>query len=283
MSNNISCYIWGAGGGGLRIYNTVKDNYNILGFVDSDTQKWGTQTVDGLKISDPNILKTAEYEKIILGTMMGINEVPKILENMGLSKDLLITEYASLSVNARRLFLKRISEMINGKDLEGAVAEVGVYKGEFAKEINYFFENRKCFLFDTFEGFDERDFSYEAEKSLIKSEHFKQTAPELVLGKMPYKENIVIKKGYFPDTVEGIEDNFVFVNLDCDLYKPTLEGLRYFWNRMPVGGCILIHDYFGEGFPNVKKAVSDFQMEIGLELACLPVGDDLSIAIYKYC
>ena len=43
------------------------------------------------------------------------------------------------------------------KDLPGNVAELGVYKGKFARYINRYFPGRKLYLFDTFAGFDKRD------------------------------------------------------------------------------------------------------------------------------
>lgn len=75
---------------------------------------------------------------------------------------------------------------------------------------------------------------------------------------MKYSENIIIKKGYFPETAQGIEDKFLYVNLDMDLYQPELEGLKFFWNRMVSGGLIMLHDYTHPQLPGVKRAVDDF-------------------------
>ena len=63
--------------------------------------------------------------------------------------------------------LELISFEINQKKLAGNVAEVGVYKGKFAKYINHYFPDRLLYLFDTFEGFDLRDVQSENEKSLF--------------------------------------------------------------------------------------------------------------------
>lgn len=68
------------------------------------------------------------------------------------------------------------------------------------------------------------------------------------------------KKGYFPQTAEGITDTFCFVNLDMDLYKPTLAGLNFFWEKMETG-IILVHDYFSEVYEGVKSAVESFVKE----------------------
>jgi O-methyltransferase len=47
------------------------------------------------------------------------------------------------------------------EDSEGCVAELGVYRGDFAQYINTLFPNRKFYLFDTFEGFDKKNFDKE--------------------------------------------------------------------------------------------------------------------------
>ena len=45
------------------------------------------------------------------------------------------------------------------------------------------------------------------------------------------------------------DEKFAFVSLDLDLYKPTFEGLRFFYPKMIKGGCVLIHDYFTPSYP----------------------------------
>lgn len=38
---------------------------------------------------------------------------------------------------------------------------------------------------------------------------------------------------------------------------------------------------FHENLPGVRKAVYDFEQEMGIELYCVPIGDGCSIAIIK--
>ena len=45
------------------------------------------------------------------------------------------------------------AEEIYRNEVKGSVAEAGVYKGDFAQYINAFFPGRKCYLFDSFNGF----------------------------------------------------------------------------------------------------------------------------------
>ncbi len=273
--------IFGAGGTGRHVYEMTKENVDILFFVDSDESKWGKRCVDGKEIKNPESIKEVDLDMIILGTLMGLDEVPEQLSSMGVSESILDRTYVEISVRARILFLQRFSERVQKEGISGDVAEAGVYRGEFAKFINRYFSDRKCYLFDTFEGFTDYDIEREQDESLTFANHLKNVNVEETLRKMPYRDKIDVRIGRFPETAEGVEGNFAFVNLDMDLYEPTLGGLRFFYPKMSKGGVILIHDYFNKAYPNIEKAVSDYESEICESLHKVPIGDDISMAIIK--
>ena len=279
--NKKQAFIWGASGLGKKVYYEYKDKVDILGFLDISKDKWN-KTLEDCTIYNPEILKTRDdYDVILLGTGCG-GDIPDILDNMGIPRWKLDTSYADLFIKPRISFLKNYSAIMN--NFNGTVAEAGVFRGEFAKEINACFPNSNCYLFDTFEGFDKRDLETEKiyTSSLVEG-NLNTTSENIVLNKMPYKDKVKIFKGYFPETVtdEVLNQKYIFVNLDMDLYKPTLEGLRIFWDRMIDGGVILVHDYFSEAFPNVRQAIHDFENEINTRLHKIPIGDKLSIALIK--
>ncbi len=165
----------------------------------------------------------------------------------------LITNY--IRISNFELVVQEIKE----RQLKGSVAEVGVYKGAFAKYINQAFPDKKFYLFDTFEGFDDKDVNVEIDKNLSSGQQdFSNTSVNEVLNKMSFKDNCIIKKGYFPESLNGLEDTFCFVSLDPDLYKPILDGLEYFYPRLEKGGYIFIHDYNNDLYPGSKQAVREF-------------------------
>lgn len=134
-------------------------------------------------------------------------------------------------------WLKDFAGLVNERGLAGNVAEVGVYKGSFAAKINEYFPDRKLYLFDTFSGFDARDTTVEGGLLPAYTEYdFSDTSVEAVLGKMPHPGQCIVRQGYFPDSAAGVDDTFCFVNLDMDLYQPTLAGLRFFYPKMIRGG-----------------------------------------------
>lgn len=138
--------------------------------------------------------------------------------------------------------LELLIEQIKDNSIDGSLAELGVFKGDFSKCINAHFPNRKLYLFDTFDGFDKRDVDVDIDNNFTSKEWFNEmnnfsyTSVNTVLNKMKYKNQCVVKKGWFPETIPTEEITYALVSLDCDLYEPMLAGLRYFYPRLNRGG-----------------------------------------------
>ena len=77
-------------------------------------------------------------------------------------------------------------------------------------------------------------------------------------------ENVQIIKGEFPESGKEITDKkFCFVHLDVDLYKSTIDSLRFFFPKMILGGIILMHDYHSDG---IQKAFREFRNENDIQV-----------------
>lgn len=166
-----------------------------------------------------------------------------------------------------------LSREIQDKKIPGAVAELGVYRGNISVLLKDLFENRKIYLFDTFEGFHENDVSIENDKQFANTRvgQFNTTSLELVERKMKSHLNLEICKGYFPKSAIDIKDTFAFVSIDVDLYQPTYEGLKFFYERLNKGGYIVIHDYNFKRYAGVKAAVREFCEEYAIPY--IPMSD----------
>ncbi|AUD03012.1 TylF/MycF/NovP-related O-methyltransferase [Spirosoma pollinicola] len=150
---------------------------------------------------------------------------------------------------------------IYDKQIAGNVAELGVFRGDFAEKISLAFPDRKLYLFDTFEGFDKRDIAVDNLKSYSAGdEDFSKTSVNIVLKNLPYPQNCLIRKGFFPESVqpEDTHETFAFVSIDTDLYQPIFEGLEFFYPRLSRGGYIFIHDYNNDVYKGAKQAVQEF-------------------------
>lgn len=272
--------IFGAGGSGKKLFESykAKDNIEIVAFADN----FKTGDLFDVPIIKSEEIKNFDYDYIIIASVAAAPIKNQLLA-LGIPEQKISKSYVEISSVARDIFIKRFGEEARRKRLNGNVAEAGVFQGDFAALINKYFPDKKLYLFDTFTGFDARDIALEEdyEKDPHRGDHFNQTSIDLVLSKMTNPENCIVKQGYVPDTFKEIEDKFCFVNLDMDLYQPTLRALEWFWPRIVKGGVILIHDYFDETetYPNLKKAVINFT---GKEnIPTVPIGDDLSIALVK--
>ncbi|HDZ5100959.1 TPA: methyltransferase, partial [Campylobacter jejuni] len=260
---------------------------NIKYFIDNNPNKWGENLellVNNIKhnftIKSPNDIINDEFDKIIIASYSGCDAIVEQLKNYGISKNKISNEYCKISLISRLVFLETFSKCVDNHNLDGSVAELGVFQGDFAKKINYFFSKRKLYLFDTFEGFDSRDLASEESSVRKLGEHLINTSVDLVRKKMLYPENVIIRQGWFPQTALGLDDEkFCFVNIDTDLYNSILSGLEFFYPKMVTGGIILVHDYFSLGYIGVKKAVDEFCYKNNIN--CFPIGDDISIAIQK--
>ena len=155
-------------------------------------------------------------------------------------------------------------------NVPGAAAELGVYRGGFARCINALLPERTLYLFDTFEGFDPAEARGQGGGFV---EAHRNTSAETVLRLLPHPEKAVVRQGLFPQTVQSLEDErFCLVSLDVDLEESTLAGLRFFLPRLSPGGCLLLHDYNNPRLPGVRRAVERWEAEQG-RLRAVPLCD----------
>jgi O-methyltransferase len=172
----------------------------------------------------------------------------------------------------RMMSLRLAADRIIDHGVPGSIAELGVYQGELASVLNRLFPERTLYLFDTFEGFSANDLSGGAEQNHSKAVagDFQDTTIDLVLSRMTHPDRVSVRKGYFPETTNGLEDTFAFVSLDVDLYKPTVAGLNYFYPRLSPGGYIFVHDYNNRRYRGVRSAVDEFSKASGAPVVPLP-------------
>lgn len=163
-------------------------------------------------------------------------------------------------------------QRINKEGLKGDFAELGVYKGESARLLHLMDTDRNFHLFDTFEGFTRTDLKPETgEAATYSISSFADTSRDKVLKYIGGDRNkLIIHSGYFPQLTQELENvNYALVNIDADLYNPTIAGLEYFYPRLVPGGVIFIHDY-NYKWEGLMKAVDEFAANIPEQFVLLP-------------
>lgn len=274
--------LFGAGQTGAMVARLLGPEYIIMCAADNSPDKWG-KSIAGIPIVSPEQSLICAPDSYCLCALDGEREAQMRtqLKEMGFSGEIITP--SSLEIFDTRVGIMRlIAEQINSLGIPGDVAELGVYRGDFARLINAAFRERRIHLFDTFEGFAPQDIAVERENgySLADVGDFGGTAKDAVDKRLFYRDKAVFHKGFFPDTFNACRDlGFAFVSLDADLYSPTAAALPLFWDRLSPGGVIMVHDYNSTQFRGVRKAVDDFCKEQGI--LPLPICDLHGSAILR--
>jgi len=166
------------------------------------------------------------------------------------------------------------------KHLQGAIVECGVYKGaslcRFAmyREIADGNQNRPIVGFDSFGEFPETEFEGDMElrqrfidtagNSSISTEQLLE-----VLEKKNCNRSVSLVEGDICQTVpKFVNDNpgfrIALLNLDVDIYEPSVTVLEYLFPLIEDGGILILDDY--NSFPGETKAADDYFKSTGFNI-----------------
>jgi O-methyltransferase len=141
MANRV--YIFGFGDIGNNIVANSNNEFEILGFLDNNSKLWNKKMAAGLTVYNPEKVLEGNFDAVIVASTGGFKEIPEQLMKMGVSRDKIILDYALIPTRGRIIFLEKLAEMLTEKNIGGAVAEGGVYRGNFSCEINRVFPDKK--------------------------------------------------------------------------------------------------------------------------------------------
>jgi hypothetical protein len=211
-----------------------------------------------------------------------IEEITEILNNN-------ISQYDNIEnfplfirrINAAKAFAL-IEIFLKIKDLPGSVVECGVFKGQslflFQKLLDVYCSGdslKKLIGFDTFKGLSSlsredgrRDIYRDKFKGGFDSSKFESSIYKLADihqkdSMIPRFKRIEFVKGNIIKTLpKFIKKNpglrISLLNLDLDLYKPTMVALKLLYPKVVNGGIVILDEYSMETFPGESKAFEDF-------------------------
>lgn len=145
------------------------------------------------------------------------------------------------------------------QNLEGDTAECGVLGGCSSYLIctanRSFGGNRWHYGFDSFAGLSTPS---EPDKNFWKKGDLDcpRNNAESALSEF---DNVTLFQGWIPERFSEVEHKkFAFVHIDVDLYKPTLESIKFFYSRLLNGGVLVCDDYGMKNCPGATKAIDEF-------------------------
>ena len=273
--------ILGAGQFGRSFVGLVNRNqFQLLAFGDNNQTLWNTGLSTALgTVPVISVEQAAKLQPDLM--LIAISDMTRTQALMdqaiqaGYQNSFLKLPDLSRILDIRSATLHRMANRITEQRIPGSIAELGVYRGDIAWQLNALFPERELLLFDTFQGFDEKDVKTEKERCFSRAEiqNFSDTSADYVKSRLPFPNQALFYPGYFPETTCGLPDRqFALVSLDTDLYEPILTGLQYFYPRLSSGGMILLHDYNNTQFRGCKEAVRQYE-QTATPLLLVPLCD----------
>lgn len=157
-------------------------------------------------------------------------------------------------------------------NIEGSIIECGVFKGasliRFAVYRKLFsdFNKKKLIAFDSFSKFPESENETEIKlrEDFVNRCGEESISVQQLTEVLKYKgcdDNVELIEGDITETIpEYIAKNpdlkISILNLDVDMYKPSVTILENLYPKLQKGGILILDDYIV--FPGETKAVDDF-------------------------
>lgn len=156
-------------------------------------------------------------------------------------------------------------------DVPGDIVECGVFKGASFSRFSMFrklhgIEDKKLIGFDAFGKFPKTDNTEDFKLmdefiDIDGAEGITMDQLKLALKEKNCHQNVDLFKGDICQTVpEYIKERpdlkISFLNLDVDVYEPSITALEHLYPRLSKGGVLILDDY--NEFPGETRAINDY-------------------------
>jgi hypothetical protein len=211
-------------------------------------------TMDNCRLDNTDKIENGSYFPLVALTMIG----GKALDNIQMAL-----------------------EDVIARNVPGDFIETGVWRGGacvFAKAVLEArgVTDRKVIVADSFDGLPPPDPKYPADAGAGYHETtcLKISQPQ-VQGAFErfglLDDRVVFLKGYFSETMKGPFpfESIAVLRMDGDMYSSTIEVLEGLYDKVSVGGYIIIDDY--HAMINCKLAVDDFRKARNITEPMIPI------------
>jgi hypothetical protein len=150
-----------------------------------------------------------------------------------------------------------LSLLAGVKHLDGAIAELGVYKGGTLKAMAEAAPEKTCYGFDTFAGMPAESWK---EGEFLKVGDLADVSFSNIAKRLP--GNCKLVRGVFPQSAAGIDERFCFAHVDFDYEKSTADAIEWLKPRMVSGGLIVFDDWHEITCTGVEKAIKRAKLRV---------------------
>lgn len=168
-----------------------------------------------------------------------------------------------------------VAEIVR-EGIPGDLIETGVWRGGatiFMRGLleAYGDDARAVWVADSFEGLPEPDgeqFPKEAafHRGTTMQRYYKKMAATIDEVRANFEayglldQRVRFLKGWFKDTLPSAPiEKLALIRLDGDYYESTMDGLTNLYDKLAVGGFVIIDDYGEDAWTNCRQAVDRFR------------------------
>jgi O-methyltransferase len=168
------------------------------------------------------------------------------------------------------------------KNLEGDFVECGVNTGAYSRAIIDYIDfhklNKTFYLLDTYEGLVPSMITDAEKKAGIEEylTHYTNVYNQVVKTFAPFNTKII--KGIVPGTLPECDaQKICYLSIDMNCVEPEIAAANYFWDKLVIGGVMILDDYGFSLHIEQKKAFDVFAEAHNQSILCLPTGQGIII------
>jgi len=154
-------------------------------------------------------------------------------------------------------------ETVVRENIEGDIIECGVWRGGaciYAKTVvDALGSSKRVFVADSFRGFPVPKYNWDKGADFLDEPALKVSLEEVKRNFQKFgvlDESVIFVEGFFSETLHRLDGPFAVIRLDGDLFESTVDGLMGLYEKLSIGGYMIIDDY---GLECCHQAVSQFR------------------------
>ena len=162
-------------------------------------------------------------------------------------------------------YVTKLLMEIRDQHIEGDIAEFGIFEGWWINFLHQTTEQiglqRRVYGFDSFQGLS--DPHPEHDQAFWKKGQYACSHEQVCRNvRAASRPRIKLVKGFFEKSLRSAEalvaEKFAYIRIDCDIYLPALDCLRYLGPRLADGAILVFDDWPHERGCGEQRALEEW-------------------------